>query len=110
LLKAEKYDFDQYEKKLLEDKTIQLMSIEFYKGMVTEFGFNNYYVKKGWNSHITLVVEIDGKELEFMFGHDRLRIHFNRTIFSIEVNDKYQDAIRKILEVLDYVEEDAKNI
>jgi len=105
--KSTQYDFDGFEKNLMEEKTNNLVALEFYRDIVKDFGWDNYYVKKGWGSHPSLVVEgIASSEVEFMFGHDKLRISFNRTTFTVPINDQYNIAVKKILEVFDYVKED----
>ena len=97
--------FDEYEKHLIEEKTSQMVAIEFYKTLVEHFGWD-YGIKSGWSSTPTLVVSINNKQTEFSFGNVKLRVNCSRHIYVITVDDKYIDAVDKILGVFDYIEDD----
>lgn len=101
-------NFEEYEKKLLDNKAEQMVAIEFYREIVDHFDWqNNYQVHAGWSDGApSLHVAIGDKNVEFMFGNGLLRIHCRRSIFVIKINDNCFEAIKEIIGVLDYVEDD----
>jgi len=106
--KSKELNFDEYEKKILDDNTVNMVAIEFYKDLVKHFRWNGYSVQRRWGSSPSLVIkDISPKEVEFMFGDGKLRINFNRTIFIVPIDDTYKDAIQKIIDVFDYVEDES---
>lgn len=105
----ELFSFDDYEKKLNDDREKQFVALEFYKNMVEQFKWdNNYYVREGWrHNYPTLVVNgLTSSQVEFMFGGDSIIVHVRRIPFVIPINDQYIEAIKKIIAIFDYVEGD----
>lgn len=99
--------FDEYEKKLLADKTSQMFALEIYKNLIDHFGWSNYSVVDKWNTAPSLMVkDIGNVDIEFAYGGDKIRILFCRATFVVPVDDKHTNAIQKIIDIFDYVESD----
>lgn len=99
----EQFKFDEFEKKILDDKTEQMLAIEFYREIVDHFKWHDVYqVVSKWNNIPSLNIKIGNKNIEFAFGGGSLRIAC-RTIFMVKIDDHCFGAIQKILDVLDYL-------
>ena len=105
--KSKELSFDEYEKKILDDQSVNMVALEFYRDLAKSFGWTSCHIQSRWGSCPSMIVkDISHMEVEFMFGDNKLRINFNRTIFVVPTSGLYKDAIKKIISVFDYVEGD----
>jgi len=96
--------FDKFEQSVEESVKEQMVALEFYKNLVSEFEWeNNYSISKNWADTPSMMIhDIACYDVEFLFGEDKLRLIFNRITFVIPINDKHIEAVEKIISVLGY--------
>jgi len=100
------FSFNEFEEALLSEKAEQLVAMEFYKSIINEFKWSDYHIARGWRNFPSLRVKIIAdKVIEFMFGHNKLRISFEGVVFTVSINDEWINAIKKIMGVLDYIDD-----